>query len=709
MFEPIATTAPYSAFPTVSHPLQPVGISSNVLGKSSIPTNNFYTNMMLGEQTNPAYVYPYSVWWDYGTSSTYGLGISHREASERTYGPDADADPVEYYINASGVMSLSLSAIEFDSSMNMTLEDLDALSVTLVLAEDSTHYIEVPLVQGAGFVTGIYYNVTPRFDSTVGITSITKEDSPRSGIQKYTVALGDDTTWAIYATLPSGQSLSLSRTSGTTIEASASVDGVVIQIAKIASGSETYYDDHAGMYAVSASINGTAHGTTGQVDIHFTSSGSNNAGYLLQFALPHHVSSFSSTIANRSLGFLMQSPTRGNMTAYSTNDFIMIETLPLNISFAPWTSISGKSANYTSTALGYISMAAVSEIQQDMVTQSNGTSMYAAGKALDKFAMICYVAHSILKNTAIRNTCITNLKEAFAVFKNNSQEYPLDYDKTYRGVISSASIVTGDSGDDYGNTYYNDHHFHYGYHIHAAAIIGMIDTELGGTWVSENKAYVNSLVRDVANPSSEDTYFPISRSFNWFYGHSLAKGVFESADGKDQESSSEDYHHAYGIKLWAEVIGDHSMLARSSMTLAIMRRAMNDYILMNDTNTIQPANFIGNKVAGIIFENKCDHTTYFGTYTQYIQGIHMIPITPMSSYIRGATFVEQEWNEIIGDIAPDLTDGWKGIIYANEGLFDPEAAYDFFAVSDFNSSYLDDGASLTWYLAYLAGVGGTTA
>lgn len=96
------------------------------------------------------------------------------------------------------------------------------------------------------------------------------------------------------------------------------------------------------------------------------------------------------------------------------------------------------------------------------------------------------------------------------------------------GIVSSATYETGDLLIDFGNTLYNDHHFHYGYHILAGAIIAHLDP----AWLGANKEYINSLVRDVANPSSEDRYFPTWRNFDWYHGHSWAHGLFASMDGK---------------------------------------------------------------------------------------------------------------------------------------------------------------------------------
>lgn len=66
---------------------------------------------------------------------------------------------------------------------------------------------------------------------------------------------------------------------------------------------------------------------------------------------------------------------------------------------------------------------------------------------------------------------------------------------------------THDAGLDFGNTFYNDHHFHYGYFVHAAAIIGFLDP----TWLANgtNKNWVNMLVRDYANGVENDSQFPV--------------------------------------------------------------------------------------------------------------------------------------------------------------------------------------------------------
>jgi len=301
---------------------------------------------------------------------------------------------------------------------------------------------------------------------------------------------------------------------------------------------------------------------------------------------------------------------------------------------------------------------------------------------------------------------LNKLITAFQRFASNTQQVPLVYDATWGGVCSSSWWLTGDSGADFGNAYYNDHHFHYGYFVYAAAVLVHIETSLKGSspWLQANKDYINSLVRDVANPSTKDTYFPVSRNFDFWNGHSWATGLYARGDGKDEESSSEDYNFSYGMKLWAQVIGDPNMEARANLQLAILSRSLNSYFLMSSTNTIQPANFIGNKVSGILFENKVDHTTYFGADTYLIQGIHMIPLTPISPYVRQKQFSSEEWATYFQGKTDNINNGWRGILWASVAIWAPSTSWDFFAANTFQSGWLDDGASRTWYLAFAAGM-----
>ena len=144
--------------------------------------------------------------------------------------------------------------------------------------------------------------------------------------------------------------------------------------------------------------------------------------------------------------------------------------------------------------------------------------------------------------------------------------------------------------------------------------------------------------------------------------------------------------------------------------LAVQKRSFENYLLLESTNVNQPANLIGNKNTGILFEDEVDNTTYFGTNDEYIQGIHMVPINPLSPYIRNQNFVTEEWNTYFCNRCVDpvnnVTGSWRDILYSTPAIIDPVSTWNWLTGSGFDPQYLEDGASLTWYLALAPGMGG---
>jgi endo-1,3(4)-beta-glucanase len=713
---PVALGAPPSEIPQQGgHPVPRLGITD--AGTGPIETNKFYANIFLGTQGQSVFTEPYSMMWSQGSGNamSYGMSVSHISASQRVFGPANTAlpnSPNSYYINPIGIQSIIFSAAEFGSQTTMTSDSLLAFSANIQLSPTpgSSSSLSMPVVQGMAFVSGLYDSLQAVLESSVFFQSVTSAESPKPGMYKYRAILEDGTTWLIYAVPNAGiPQPNFQLTSSTMLQGIPSWSGL-IQVAKNPISDDTLYDNAAGTYPTSGSISGYQLDNTASASysMSWTKGGAFGCNTtLLMYALPHHVQSFDNTTSsNVNSSLQLDTTTKGVATAVVADSWTLVEELPVDMGFYPYSPGNGSASTLSSTAITAIQNVSATEASQNMSAQSDLNSMYYSGKALSKFAQITLVMHDLADQEELANAALVELESAYALFTNNSQQFPLLYDTDWKGVVSSASYVTNDSGVDFGNSYYNDHHFHYGYFISAAAVIGYLDP----TWIPANKDWVNALVRDVSNPSSQDQYFPVFRSFDWYSGHSWAKGLFESGDGKDEESSSEDTMFSYGLKMWGRVIGDASMEARGNLMLAVQARTLQNYFLLESSNVNQPAQFIGNKVTGILFQNKVDHTTYFGSNYEYIQGIHMIPIMPFSTLTRTQQFVAEEWITYFVDGAVDpasnVTGGWKGILYSNLAIIDPATAYDFFTQPNFDPTWLDGGASLTWYIALSAGLGG---
>jgi endo-1,3(4)-beta-glucanase len=531
------------------------------------------------------------------------MGISHVQPHMLAYGPKNDkipGEPVSYYINPVGLQHLILSATELDESSVMDTEEPKAFSAHAVLKRSggSAQKITFPVVQGMGYTTAIYNDLQPLIESGVFFRKVISAGSPRHGIFKYKVDLEDDTTWLMYATPADGKDPKFKLTSKSNLRGPHGFSGT-IQLAKNPAGKsgEKFYDNSAGVYPVSGQISGSVSGDVGSYSLSWTKAGKDVKGTpLLMFALPHHVHSFDNATQGRITNIHLRSTTKGNTTAVVGESWTMTEqNLPIDMGFAPWTTTHGSAHNLSTTAQHAILKAAPHELKQNISEQTDLNSMYYSGKALSKFATLVYTVNQLGNNVDLAADAFQEVKKSFARFVDNKQQYPLAYDTVWKGVVSTAGY-DGDLNQDFGNTAYNDHHFHYGYFIQAAAIIGALDP----SWLAENKEWVNMLVRDSGNSVDNDSHFPFSRSFDWYNGHSWAKGLFESYDGKDQESTSEDTMFAYAIKMWGQTTGDKSMEARGNMMLGILGRSLNNYFLMEDDNVNQPASFVKNKVTGIV-------------------------------------------------------------------------------------------------------------
>jgi endo-1,3(4)-beta-glucanase len=611
VFVPIATNAPPPQVSSRSdHPVPTLGIVNQT---GPIETNKFYANMFLGSQSHGAWTHPYSMWWSKGAGNppTWGMSISHVERKQITYGPGS---PAEYFVAPIGIQSITMSAKELDTDTCLTIDTPTAFSVNVNLSPSntSTPIVSFPLVQGMGFVTGVYTGATLQIDSLVQFTNLTYVDSLEGGqTYKYRAALNDDTTWLLYLT-PTGSTGAppLNLTSSDRITGPSGYNGLV-QVAKNPNGSdgEATYDAAAGAYAESGTISGSVDGTQGTYTLNWKKGGIQSQK-LLMFTLPHHQSTFDNSTANALTTLELMTTTKGMAKAVLGDYITMTEQdLPVDMGFAPFGDNNVDTAGPLSDAVKKsIVGVATQEIAENMTAQCLLDSMYYSGKGFAKFAAMIFTIKDMALDDDLAAAGLQNLEALFDVFISNNQQVPLVYDTVWKGAVSSGTYTspTHDGGVDFGNSLYNDHHFHYGYFVYTAAVIAYLDS----SWLGKgtNRAWVEMLIRDYANPTSDDPYYPFSRSFDWFHGHSWATGLFESADGKNEESTSEDVFASYAIKMWGRVTGDANMEARGNLMLAVQRTSLQHYFLYESDNTVQPPEFIGNKVSGIVstFSLFCD-------------------------------------------------------------------------------------------------------
>jgi hypothetical protein len=317
--------------------------------------------------------------------------------------------------------------------------------------------------------------------------------------------------------------------------------------------------------------------------------------------------------------------------------------------------------------------------------------------------------------------CVAALGLALSHFPRGANGNPLLWERTWGGVAGALGLAQGaDPNVDFGSSYYNDHHFHYGYVAAAAAAMaalspGWADRPSGGL-AGSNRAWVDALVRDVANPalganSTADPHFPRLRNMDLFAGHSWSQGVFPSFDGKDLESTSEEVHFHYGVALWGAATDRPALRQLGRTLLAVAARGFRRYFYLQPPpagdaraalGAVHPTEFSRNYAPGITFEGKVDYATWFGINAEYIHGIQMLPVSPALAFVRPAAHARAEWSAVVGRVAKDLKTAWAAVLWLHYSLVDPRTAYETLAGLLAAGKPIDNGMSRTWALFWAA-------
>jgi endo-1,3(4)-beta-glucanase len=461
--------------------------------------------------------------------------------------------------------SLILSARELDSQTRLTTDTHFPFSVNINLSPPWSAIdpkITFPVVQGMSFVTGGFRDATPIIQTGGrGFVEISTPISMGNTV-KYRVKDVDGRDWIVYVSPVAGLSYnaaSFVRIDTNTLLGPPGFKGT-IQVAKnpLEKEGEALYDQAVGAFVCEANVTAVVSEGRATYSFNFTKIGSSR---LLMFALPHHIQSLDPELNGQVTRLQLRTTTKGMATAVWAEKLTMIEpSLPVTMSFGPWGPSTGASTKLRlpPDVLNFISSTAERDLRRVMSEGIPQESMYYAGKALARLATLVWAIQDVMANSAVAGPGLDKLKGEMAKFVSNHQRHPLYYDDSWKGVVSSAGFT--DAGADFGNTYYNDHHFHFGYFVYTAAVIGYLDP----SWLTQgdNKAWTNMLVKDFAESDYSGRDYPFSRSFDWWHGHSWAKGLFESADGKDQESTSEDGFASFALKMYGRVSGDANMEKR---------------------------------------------------------------------------------------------------------------------------------------------------
>ncbi|MGC0334508.1 endoglucanase Acf2 [Streptomyces sp. SAI-170] len=305
----------------------------------------------------------------------------------------------------------------------------------------------------------------------------------------------------------------------------------------------------------------------------------------------------------------------------------------------------------------------LSEVANSSDPFSGATDTYWTGKALGKLAQLVPLADQI-GETAVRDKLIGLLKGRLQEWFTAGGASEFSYDTNWKTLIGYPASYGSDAE-------LNDHHFHYGYYVYAAAIVAQYDA----SWAADSAwgGMVKALIRDAANPSRTDSAFPFLRGFDVYAGHSWASGHQGFAAGNNQESSSESTNLSAALVLWGSATGNTALRDLGGYLLATEGEAIAQYWFDADQQVF-PSTFT-HDTAGMVWGSGAAYSTWWTANPEEIHGINVLPVTAGGSlHLAGdKDAIRRNLAELERENGGPAVE-WRDILWEFQSLADPSGA-----------------------------------
>jgi endoglucanase Acf2 len=610
------------------------------------PTNRWFSGLVFGDEPQPVFPLPQS--FRLGTSG-FSFGIP-----TITSAPGLIAGPMTDDVVVTTAATGSL------------VTRYDEASVTVTLQTEDAPLAEVTIARGSlliGYLARSAHDVT---------LAVAFEGTDAKGVYRATIGGHEYGLIAPQGTLSDGGRI-LNMPDGATATWVAVPEGGTLADLVSAANPVTAVDIDYGL----ASVGDTATATT---TLHYRTA--NNAPTLVG-SLPHQSDTL--PVEGEKCGLGTFDTTYGEMTVCASTavSFAVPDTAPTD-----------------TTALSALDLNRLSETDREevraAVTLEAGTlpdlpaDTYFGGKALARIATLLSLARE-LELPRIADALHERLVTELGIWTQldgcaQRRDRCFVYDPVLRGMVGLVP--------SFGSEQFNDHHFHYGNFIYAAAVAAEGDDAL----VAELRPMITLLAADIAG-SGGDT-FPTRRAFDPYSGHSWASGFSPFADGNNQESSSEAVASQAAVALWGAVAGDVALEEEARWMLALESNSARTYYTGVDT-TAAPYSAYNRGVVGLVWDGKRDYATWFSAEPAAILGIQLLPMRPGTT---GSLKIDPK--RILANIAEGTATGpapqFADYLLMYQALAGPDqAALALTAARELPYSSIDDGNSRSYLLAFI--------
>lgn len=373
---------------------------------------------------------------------------------------------------------------------------------------------------------------------------------------------------------------------------------------------------------------------------------------------------------------------RGTMKVVDGNAFTTVDALPAILPFLPAPEASDAEA-----------------IRRELKAAATGELLapdgdtYWAGKGFLRASSLVDLADQ-LGETRLRDSLLGAIKAELEAWFSPEAAGVVKAKKLFAYLPEWGALV-GYPASYGSDEELNDHHFHWGYFVQAAATVARYDRG----WASDWGPVVEELIRDANNPRRGDSRYPFLRHFDVYEGHTWASGHAYFDAGNNNESSSESMNFDASLALWGMATGNDSLRDAGLFLAATEMRAVEQYWWDVDS-AVFPARF-GNKGIGMVWGDGGAHATWFSGEPECVHGINVLPFT--SASLQWTRHPERA-SSILAEMRAEKTGGaftqWMDVVMAYRAIADAPGAWTEFDLWD--GAGAEGGVPRAWYRRWIA-------
>lgn len=317
---------------------------------------------------------------------------------------------------------------------------------------------------------------------------------------------------------------------------------------------------------------------------------------------------------------------------------------------------------------------------------------YWEGKSMGRLSNLIELAE-ILGQTDLRSQMVSALRERLEDWLDGQAPRHFIYDAKWRSLIGVPASY-GSSKE------LNDHHFHMGYFVRAAATVARFDEQ----FLANYGGAVELLIQDAANPDRSDERFPFLRHMDVFAGHSWANGPAQFDDGNNEESSSEDLNFSSAVLLWGSTARNTAFRDLGAFLYAEQVAAAQEYWFDVDNSTF-PNDFAHPTVA-MVWGSGGRYDTWFDQDPTVIHAINYLPFTGSSLYLGlRPEYVRQNFDTLLSRSHGEITT-WRDYVLMFLATAEPKRARELFDADPyFEPEFGNSKAFTLHFLSSLQAVG----